>query len=238
MRLIDNLISERNAKVRASYWEMQINLAYNSNKIEGSTISKNQTRYIFEDNIIITDEVGVKVNDIIETRNHFKAFDYILDICDEELSENHIKKIHKILKTGIIGIDEERFPIGEYKKEDNVIGFINEVLTTKAENVHDEISNLLADYNNKNEITIEDVVEFHYLFERIHPFYDGNGIVGRLIAVKECLRNDLIPPVILDDYRRFYILGLEEFSKGRKQRLIETFRAGQDFAESILLKYR
>lgn len=236
MNLINILQSERLAKVRSSYYQIQINLAYNSNKIEGSTISKDQTRYIFEENSILPDTNTVLVNDIIETRNHFKAFDYILDIADKELNEYHILKLHEILKSGITNIDIERFPIGEYKKEENIIGGFNEVTTTRPENVEYEIQELIDNYNNINNKQLEDIVDFHVKFERIHPFYDGNGRVGRLIAFKECLKNEITPPIILDDFRSFYLLGLKEYSEGSTQRLIDTFKSGQDITNNILIK--
>ena len=236
MNLIDILQSERVAKVRSSYYQIQINLAYNSNKIEGSTISKDQTRYIFEENSILPSTDIVLVNDIIETRNHFKAFDYMLDIADRELTEYHILKLHEILKTGITNIDIERFPIGNYKKEENIIGGINEVTTTRPENVEYEIQELVDTYNNINKKQLEDIVDFHVKFEKIHPFYDGNGRVGRLIVFKECLKNKIIPPIILDDFRSFYLLGLKEYSEGSTQRLIDTFKSGQDITNNILIK--
>lgn len=236
MNLINILQSERLAKVRSSYYQIQINLAYNSNKIEGSTVSKEQTRYIFEENSILPDTNTVLVNDIIETRNHFRAFDYILDIADKELNESHILKLHEILKTGITNIDTDRFPIGDYKKIPNIIGGINEVITTKPENVVYAIQELLDNYNSIKNKQLEHIVDFHVKFERIHPFYDGNGRVGRLIAFKECLKNEITPPIILDEFRSFYLLGLKEYSEGSIQRLIDTFKAGQDITNNILIK--
>lgn len=238
MNLLKILKEERDARVKAIYREIQINLAYNSNKIEGSTISKNQTRYIFDEKSVYPEESSLKINDIIETRNHFKAFDYILDIAKENLSENHILTLHKIIKHGISNINEERFPIGAYKKEENVIGSIYEIETTKPEDVKNSIIDLLNKYNNKEKITLNDIVDFHVKFEKIHPFYDGNGRVGRLILFKECLRHDITPSIILDEYRSFYLLGLREYQDNQTTRLIETFKAGQDYVDNIISKYK
>lgn len=236
MNLIKTLLSERLSKVRSSYYQIQINFSYNSNRIEGSTVSKEQTRYIFEENSILPDTDTILVDDIIETRNHFRAFDYILDIANKELTENHILKLHEILKTGLTNIDTNRFPIGDYKKIQNIIGGINGVVTTKPENVGYAIQELLDNYNSINNKQLEHIVDFHVKFERIHPFYDGNGRVGRLISFKECLKNEITPPIILDEFRSFYLLGLKEYSEGSTYRLIETFKSGQDITNNILIK--
>ena len=190
------------------YHKTQIDLTYNSNHIEGSKLSHDQTRYIFETNTIGVEKEPILIDDIIETLNHFKCVDYIIEHAEERLSETIIKDLHRMLKSGTQDASKNWFFVGDYKKFPNEVGG-NE--TTLPENVHAEISKLLKSYNSKKEKTIDDLLDFHYHFERIHPFQDGNGRVGRLILFKECLANNIVPFIITDDLKLFYYRGLREW---------------------------
>ncbi len=190
------------------YHKTQIDLTYNSNHIEGSKLSHDQTRYIFETNTIGVEKEPILIDDIIETINHFKCVDYIIEHAEERLSETIIKDLHRMLKSGTQDASKKWFSVGDYKKFPNEVGG-NE--TTLPENVHAEISKLLKSYNSKKEKTIDDLLDFHYHFERIHPFQDGNGRVGRLILFKECLANNIVPFIITDDLKLFYYRGLREW---------------------------
>lgn len=207
------------------YYLTQIELTYNSNRIEGSRLSKEHTRNLFETSSILTtkDEV-VKKDDIIEATNHFRAFDYILDNYDEQLDEKMIKHIHLMLKQGTDDAFTEWFNVGEYKAIDNYIG---EKHTTKPENVTKEIQDLLKSYNKNPDKSIEDIVDFHVQFENIHPFQDGNGRVGRLIMFKECLKNNVLPFIIDNEHKLFYYRGLMEYNY-EKGYLIDTCKSAQD----------
>ncbi len=233
----DNLVlqvlrDEKSAKLSGGlYHETQIRLTYNSNRIEGSRLSEDQTRLIFETNTIGAEE-GVPVDDIIETANHFRAVDYVIDCAEQPLTEELIKTLHKILKTGTKDSYLAWFNVGEYKKRANVVGGIETVAPSK---VAEKMNELLQNYNSKTEIKIEDIVEFHYNFERIHPFQDGNGRVGRLICFKECLRHKIIPFIIEDRKKMFYYRGLREWENERGY-LIDTCLDGQD-AYKALLRY-
>ncbi len=226
------LRDEKSAKLSGGlYHETQIRLTYNSNRIEGSHLSEDQTRLIFETNTIGAEE-GVPVDDVIETANHFRAVDYVIDCAEQPLTEDIIKTLHKILKTGTKDSYLAWFNVGEYKKRANVVGGIETVAPSK---VAEKMNELLQNYNSKTEIKIEDIVEFHYNFERIHPFQDGNGRVGRLICFKECLRYNIIPFIIEDRKKMFYYRGLREWENERVY-LIDTCLDGQD-AYKALLRY-
>ncbi len=226
------LRDEKSAKISGGlYHETQIRLTYNSNRIEGSRLSEDQTRLIFETNTIGAEE-GVPVDDIIETANHFRAVDYVIDCAEQPLTEDIVKTLHKILKTGTKDSYLAWFNVGEYKKRANVVGGIETVAPSK---VAEKMRELLHNYNGKTEIKIEDIVEFHYNFERIHPFQDGNGRVGRLICFKECLRHKIIPFIIEDRKKMFYYRGLREWENERVY-LIDTCLDGQD-AYKALLRY-
>ena len=233
----DNLVlqvlrDEKSAKLSGGlYHETQIRLTYNSNRIEGSRLSEDQTRLIFETNTIGAEE-GVPVDDIIETANHFRAVDYVIDCAEQPLTEELIKTLHKILKTGTKDSYLAWFNVGEYKKRANVVGGIETVAPSK---VAEKMKELLQNYNGKTGIKLEDIVEFHYNFERIHPFQDGNGRVGRLICFKECLRHKIIPFIIEDRKKMFYYRGLREWENERGY-LIDTCLDGQD-AYKALLRY-
>jgi Fic family protein len=217
---------EKQAKRRGGlYHKTQVNLAYNSNRIEGSKLTEEQTRYIFETRTIgFKDEDAVPVDDIIETSNHFVAFDYLLDTLNEPLTKELFKKFHNILKTGTSDAQKSWFVVGAWKKLANEVGGIQ---TTRPENVDTEMNNLLKWYNSIAEISFENIVEFHWRFESIHPFQDGNGRVGRLIMFRECLRNGIIPFIIDEQYKQYYYRGLREFASVREY-LFDTCLSAQD----------
>jgi len=190
------------------YHQTQIKLAYNSNHIEGSTLTEEQTRYIYETNTVGFGEKAVNVDDIIETVNHFQCFDYILDCAQEVLTEEIIKKIHFILKSNTSDSRLEWFRVGDYKQHSNMVG---ESKTTLPAKVKQEIQKLLSEYQQKDTVLLEDIVSFHYQFEKIHPFQDGNGRVGRLIMFKECLKYNIVPFIIDERHKFYYYRGLKEF---------------------------
>ena len=210
------------------YHKIQIDLTYNSNHIEGSKLTHDQTRYIYETNTIGPEEKSVNVDDIIETVNHFKCIDLIIDKANSELSESFIKKLHLILKKGTK--NSERFAVGDYKKYPNIVGNME---TTKPENVSEEMKKLLNSYNKSKTKNLTEILDFHYNFETIHPFQDGNGRVGRLIMFKECLKNNIVPFIIDDDIKLFYYRGLKEWKK-EKGYLLDTCLGAQDnFKKSL-----
>jgi len=219
------------------YHITQIIFAYNSNKIEGSTLTEEQTRYIYETNTLILDDgnTTAKVDDIIETANHFKLVDYMLDVADKDLSENMIKEFHKILKTGTSDERKSWFRVGDYKQLENEVGGNS---TIKAKDVVIEIDKLLNWYNSLEKVAIEDIIKFHSDFEKIHPFQDGNGRVGRIIMFKECLKNNIVPFIILDKDKLFYYRGLNEFQHGEeKGYLVDTCLNAQDQYQKLIDKF-
>ncbi|MBQ3545794.1 MAG: Fic family protein [Lachnospiraceae bacterium] len=213
------------------YHQTQVRLAYNSNHIEGSRLTEDQTRSIYETQTIAITEGYEKIDDIIETVNHFRCFDYILSVADKELSEVIIKHIHFLLKNGTTDSQKEWFAVGEYKKRPNMIGDMIE--TTPPSKVSTEIKQLLKSYRECSNITFEDIIDFHYKFEKIHPFQDGNGRVGRLIMFKECLKYNIPPFIIEDRAQEYYKRGLREYST-EKGYLVETCRAAQDTYKTLL----
>lgn len=236
-QILQTLREEKNAKISGGlYHETQVRLTYNSNRIEGSRLSEDQTRLIFETNTIGSED-GLPVDDILETANHFRAIDYVIDCAEEPLSEKIIKQLHKILKTGTKDSYLSWFNVGEYKQRANIVGGN---YTTQPSEVSSEIKKLLANYDKKN-VTIDDIIEFHYNFERIHPFQDGNGRVGRLICFKECLRFNIVPFIIEDRKKMFYYRGLKEWNEERGY-LIDTCLGGQDTYKALLdylgIKYK
>ena len=217
------------------YHNTQIIFAYNTNHIEGSKLTEDQTRYIYETNTLLTEKESItNLDDIIETANHFKLVDYMLDVADKELTEEMIKEFHKMLKEGTSDSRKDWFNVGDYKKLANEAGNMK---TTSPKNVQKDMVKLMQWYNSLEKITIEDIIEFHYRFECIHPFQDGNGRVGRIIMFKECLKNNIIPFIILDKDKLFYYRGLKEY-KNEKGYLIDTCFNAQDqyikFAEYFL----
>ena len=229
-RILQVLREEKNAKISGGlYHETQVRLTYNSNRIEGSRLSEDQTRLIFETNTIGAEE-GVSVDDIIETANHFRAIDYVIDCAEKPLTEDMIKTLHRILKTGTRDSYLSWFRVGEYKARANVVGGME---TTPPAKVASAIGKLLAEYSSKTDINMEDIVEFHHDFEKIHPFQDGNGRVGRLIAFKECLRFHIVPFIIADSKKMFYYRGLKEWNH-EQGFLVETCLDGQDTYKALL----
>lgn len=214
------------------YHKIQIDLTYNSNHIEGSRLSHDQTRFIFETKTLgITDD-AVKVDDIIETVNHFRCIDLAIEGANTKLSESFIKQLHYILKTGTTDVQKSWFKVGDYKMIENEVGGSE---TVKPEDVATEMKALLADYNSKSEITFDDILDFHVRFESIHPFQDGNGRVGRLIMFKECLKHNIVPFIITEELKMFYNRGIKEW-KNERGYLRETCLTGQD-AMKVSLDY-
>jgi Fic family protein len=224
--LLNRLREERRIKLKGGLYHVtQVDLCYNSNRIEGSRLTEDQTRYIFETNSICTgDRQTASVDDIIETKNHFSCFDYMLDTADEPLSENIIKSMHRILKSSTGDSTLDWFRVGDYKAAANEVGGRD---TTPPSRVPAEMEKLLFGYNRKGFASFEDVIGFHYQFELIHPFQDGNGRVGRLILFRECLRNDIIPFIIDEQHKLFYYRGLREFERIPGY-LLDTCRSAQD----------
>jgi len=207
--LLATLREQKEMRLKGSiYHRTQIDLTYNSNHIEGSKLTHDQTRYIFETNTIgITDE-AINVDDIIETVNHFRCIDYIIDHAEDKLTESFIKQIHQILKSGTSDSKKDWFVVGDYKRLPNEVGGMD---TCPPKEVHQKIPALLSEYNAIKRKTFEDILDFHVRFELIHPFQDGNGRVGRLIMFKECLANSIIPFIITDELKLFYYRGLREW---------------------------
>lgn len=223
--ILTRLKIEKDSKITGGiYHKVQVELTYNSNHIEGSRLSLDQTRYIFETNTIGVQKEIVNVDDIVETANHFRCIDLIIDLANYKLSESFIKQLHFVLKSGTSDSRKNWFAVGDYKRFENEVGGIN---TVKPENVHIEMKNLLFEYNKKANKNLDDIVEFHYRFERIHPFQDGNGRIGRLIMFKECLRNGVVPFIIEDDIKEFYYRGLKEWTNEHGY-LIDTCLSAQD----------
>lgn len=216
------------------YHRVQIDLTYNSNHMEGSRLTHDQTRYIFETNTIGVTEQAVNVDDIIETANHFRAIDHIIDYTDEPLTESFIKHLHLLLKSGTSDERRDWFRVGDYKLLPNEVGGNDTVLP---EDVHKEVARLLRDYNASGTPTFEDILDFHYRFERIHPFQDGNGRVGRLIMFRECLRNGYVPFIITYELKMFYYRGLQNWPE-IKGYLLDTCLTAQDDFKSLLAKFR
>jgi len=224
--LLTHLLAEKRDRRKGGlYHKTQVNFAYNSNRIEGSKLTEQQTRYIFELRTIgFKDDEDVPVDDIIETSNHFLAFDYLLDTATAPLTDKIIKHYHRILKSSTADAAKPWFNVGGWKKLANEVGGTE---TTPPAKVDAEMRKLNAWYNSLPAVTFEHIIEYHYRFETIHPFQDGNGRVGRLIAFRECLRHNIIPFVIDDNHKRFYYRGLREFAATREY-LIDTCLSAQD----------
>ncbi len=231
--LLERLREEKKHGIKGGiYHKLQIDLTYNSNHMEGSELTHDQTRYIFETRTIGIDNVkeSVKVDDIVETINHFSMIDRVIDFANYELSETFIKELHKILKTGTSDSRLSWFAVGNYKRRANAVGDIE---TTAPRLVPQEMKKLVDDYNKKDTHTLEEIIEFHVKFERIHPFQEGNGRVGRMIAFKECLKNNIVPFIILDSKKMFYYRGLKNWNKEHGW-LIDTCLDGQDTVKAYL----
>jgi Fic family protein len=233
--LLDILKEEKHGQVRGGiYHKIQIELTYNSNHMEGSRLTHDQTRYIFETNTVGITEEGVRVDDIIETTTHFRCIDEIIEHASSQLSEKLIKHLHFILKTGTSDGKKDWFAVGEYKKLPNEVGGRE---TTLPENVAAEMKKILAEYNGKKNVTLDDIIDFHVQFERIHPFQDGNGRIGRLIMFKECLKHGIVPFIIEDQIKMFYYRGLKEWNR-EKGYLTDTCLSAQDTFKSYLDYFR
>lgn len=232
--LLDALREQMESRHKGGiYHRTQIDLTYNSNHIEGSRLTKEQTRYIFETNTIgVTDE-AIKVDDIIETTNHFRCIDFIIEHADEPLTESMIKKLHSLLKAGTTDASRSWFAVGDYKRLPNEVGGKE---TVAPEEVVSAIQALLKEYKSK-EIAFEDILDFHYQFEAIHPFQDGNGRVGRLIMFKKCLAHGIVPFIITDELKMFYYRGLDQW-KQTPGYLIDTCLTAQDQYKSLLDYFR
>lgn len=233
--LLDILKEQKDSKLSGGiYHHIQIDLTYNSNHIEGNRLTHDQTRYIFETNTIGITGESVNIDDIVETTNHFRCIDSVIDNAKYELSEKYIKELHRILKSGTGDSRKDWFKVGDYKKLPNEVGGMETVLP---ENVHTEIRKLLDAYNSKNQVTLDDIIDFHVKFERIHPFQDGNGRVGRLIMFKECLKHNITPFIIDEQHKMFYYRGLKEWNT-EKGFLRDTVLSCQDKFYEILKYFR
>ena len=230
---LQTLREEKAAKISGGlYHELQVRMTYNSNHIEGSRLTEDQTRLIFETNTLDAGD-GVPVDDILETVHHFRAIDYVIDCADDMLTEEIIKELHFILKRDTKDSTLDWFAVGDYKKRPNVVGGRE---TTKPKDVPAQMKALLDAYNAKREVTIQDIIAFHAEFEKIHPFQDGNGRVGRLIALKECLRFNIVPFLIEDSKKAFYYRGLSEWDN-EKGWLTDTCLDGQDTFKRLLAMF-
>jgi Fic family protein len=233
--LLEALSEQRASRMKGGiYHRIQVDLTYHSNHIEGNRLTHDQTRYIFETNTIGITDAAVNVDDIIETTNHFRAIDYVIDETDGKLTESYIKHLHLLLKSGTSDASRPWFNVGDYKRLPNEVGGMD---TTLPEDVHSEMAKLLEEYNAKQEVTFEDILDFHHRFEAIHPFQDGNGRVGRLIMFRECLRNNIVPFIITEELKMYYYNGLHHWPR-IKGYLTDTCLTAQDAFKLILDKFR
>ena len=233
--LLDILQEEKSSGYSGGiYHKTQIEFTYNSNHIEGSSLTHEQTRYIFETNTIGAETGNLNVDDVIETANHFRLVSLIIDNAKSVLNEEFFKQLHLILKNGTSDSRKDLFAVGDYKKLPNEVGGMN---TALPEEVSDNMKELLNKYNAKEEISIEDILDFHVKFEKIHPFQDGNGRVGRLIMFKECLKYNIVPFIIEDDLKMFYYRGLAEWET-EKGYLRDTCLTAQDRYKAYLDYFR
>lgn len=235
LTLLDILQEEKRSRYSGGiYHKTQIDLTYNSNHIEGSRLTHDQTRYIFETNTIGVQDEALNVDDVIETINHFRCIDLMIDCANEVLSEKFIKELHFTLKSGTSDSRKEWFAVGNYKKMPNEVGGME---TALPEEVADKMKNLLIEYRSKKEKTFDDILDFHVKFERIHPFQDGNGCVGRLIMFKECLKYNIVPFIIDESLKMYYYRGLKEWNKKRGY-LRDTCLTAQDQYKRYLDYFR
>lgn len=235
MPLLAVLCEQKEMGLKGSiYHRTQIDLTYNSNHIEGSRLTHDQTRYIFETNTIGIDGEAVRVDDVIETVNHFRCIDFIIDNATKKLTEDFIKEIHLILKSGTSDSKKDWFAVGDYKRLPNEVGGME---TTLPENVSAEVKSLLNVYNAIKNKSFDDLLDFHHRFEQIHPFQDGNGRVGRLILFKECLANGIVPFIITDELKMFYYRGLQNWLNIQGY-LRDTCLTAQDQYKLLLNYYR
>ena len=233
MDILQTLLDQKASKLSGNLYEYTaVNFSYNTNKIEGSTLSEDDTRNIFHNNTLLASG-QMNIDDIIEMKNQLSMFDYMLDIAKEPLTEKIIKEFHRILKINTSDEKKDWFNVGEYKKLANTVGGKD---TTNPEDVAEEMKKLLQKYNEKKDVKIEDIIQFHFEFERIHTFQDGNGRVGRMIMFKECLKHSIIPFIIQNDIKQYYYRGLSEF-ENEKGFLIDTCLSAQDKYKEMVEKF-
>lgn len=233
--LLEVLKAEKASKISGGiYHKIQVELTYNSNHIEGSKLTHDQTRYIYETNTIGFTDSTINVDDIVETANHFKCIDMVIDKTAKPLSETFIKQLHMVLKNGTSDSRKDWFAVGDYKKYPNEVGG---KITTPPEEVNDKIKALISAYNKTDNKFFDDLISFHYEFERIHPFQDGNGRIGRLILFKECLKHNIVPFIIDENLKMFYYRGLSEW-QNEKGYLIDTCLTAQDKFKKYLDYFR
>ena len=229
--LLKALREQKEARLKGGiYHRTQIDLTYNSNHIEGSRLTHEQTRYIFETNTIGITHEAVNVDDVMETVNHFRCIDYIIDHAEDKLTEGSIKHLHQLLKNGTSDSQKDWFSVGDYKRLPNEVGGME---TCQPQDVHNEMQRLLKDYHARKIHTFNEILDFHVRFESIHPFQDGNGRVGRLLMFKECLRNGLVPFIITDELKMFYYRGLREWGHINGY-LTDTCLTAQDNFKALL----
>jgi Fic family protein len=229
--LLTALREQKEAKMKGGiYHRIQIDLTYNSNHIEGSRLTKEQTRYIFETNTLGITTENTRIDDIMETVNHFRCIDYVIDHATDKVTEAHIKQLHRILKANTSDSQKDWFVVGDYKKLPNEVG---EEKTVEPKSVHKHMAKLISDFNSKGTISLDDVIDFHVKFERIHPFQDGNGRVGRLLMLWQCLQNRIVPFIISEELRLFYYRGIQKW--GRVNEFMQdTCLTAQDNYKALL----
>ena len=231
INLMQFLNREMEAGLRGGiYHKIQIDLTYNSNHIEGSKLSHDQTRFIFETKTVGISQKSIKVDDIVETVNHFRCIDLVISSAKSKLTESFIKRLHYVLKSGTSDSQKSWFRVGDYKILDNEVGGTE---TTSAKNVPNEMKKLLETYNQKTKVDFDDILDFHVQFEKIHPFQDGNGRVGRLLIFKECLKHNIVPFIITEELKMYYYRGIKEWKKERGY-LRDTCLTAQDSMKEVL----
>lgn len=229
--LLNSLVEEKEFRIKGRiYHKLQIEFTFNSNHIEGSQLTHEQTKLIFETNTLGVTKTSTKIDDIVETMNHFKCIDFVIDNAKRKLSESMIKQLHYLLKQNTSDSFLSWFNVGDYKLRENEVGGHS---TVEPNFVGEAMKELIKNYNSKEKVAIEDIIDFHYQFETIHPFQDGNGRIGRLIMLKECLKNNIVPILIKDEFKNFYYRGLSEY-KTQKGFLIDTCLHGQDICKTYL----
>ena len=233
--LLAALREQKETKLKGGiYYHTQIDLTYNSNHIEGSRLTKEQTRYIFETNTLGITTESTRIDDILETVNHFRCVDYVIDHATDKITEAHIKQLHLLLKTNTSDSQKSWFAVGDYKRLANAVG---EEETAQPKEVHRQMKSLLAEYNAKKQIKFDDLLDFHVRFERVHPFQDGNGRVGRLLLFWQCLQTNIVPFIITEDLRLFYYRGIQNWGKINGY-LRDTCLTAQDNFKALLEYYK
>ena len=233
--LLAALREQKEAKMKGGiYHRVQIDLTYNSNHIEGSRLTKEQTRYIFETNTLGITTENTRIDDIMETVNHFRCIDYVIEHATDKITETHIKQLHLILKTNTSDSRKSWFAVGDYKRLANAVG---EEETVQPKDVHSKMKSLLAEYNSKKKASFDDLLDFHVQFEHIHPFQDGNGRVGRLLLFWQCLKTGIVPFIITDELRLFYFRGIQNWGEINGY-LRDTCLTAQDKFKALLDYYQ